>query len=74
MCRGTPKAAGGEDLHARDAKLAVEAFLHALPDVNRVNAIHEDEVQSLVGAALLRSCWTNDIGILAEPCLVIRAV
>ena len=71
---GDAKAAGGEDLHARDAKLAVEAFLHALPDVNRLNAIHEDEVQSLVGAALLRSCWTDDVGILAEPCLVIRAV
>ena len=70
---GDAKATGGEDLHARDAKLAVEAFLHALPDVNRVNAIHEDEVQSLVGAALLRSRWTDDVDILAEPCLVIRA-
>ena len=71
---GDAKAAGGEDLHARDAKLAVEAFLHALPDVNRVNAIHEHEVQSLVAAALLRSGWSNDAGVLTEPCLVIRAV
>ena len=71
---GDAKAPAGPGAHTGDAELAVRAFLGALPHLDRKNAIQEDQVQSLVGAALLRSRWTNDIGILAEPCLVIRAV
>ena len=41
--------------HTGDAELAVRAFLDALPHLERTNAIQEDRVQSLVGAALLRS-------------------
>ena len=70
---GGAKATGDGNLHPHDAKLAVEVFLRALPDVDHENAIHEADVQSLVGAALLRSGWTNDVGVLAESCLVIRA-
>ncbi len=69
---GGAKAAGGENLHASDAKLAVDAFLRALPDVDSADAIREADVHSLVGAALLRTGWTTDLAILAEPCLVIR--
>ena len=71
---GRAKTVGGGNLHAHDALLAVDAFLQALPGLNRVNAIHEDEVHSLVGAALLRSGWTDDVRILAEPCVVVRAM
>lgn len=68
------KAQGeGPGLHALDAQVAVEAFIEALPDPRRANAIHEAEVHSLVGAALLRTEWTTNIGVLSEPCLVIRA-
>lgn len=70
---GDAKGTGDGNPHRQDAKLAVDAFLRALPDVNHQNAIDEPDVQSLVGAALLRSGWTNDVGILAQPCLVIRA-
>ena len=69
---GGAKTAGGENLHASDAELAVDAFLRALPDVDHTNAIRETAVHSLVGPALLRSGWTNDVKLLAEPCLVIR--
>lgn len=69
---GGAKATGGTGLHARDAELAVHAFLEALPDVDEANAIEADDVQSLVGAALVRTGWTDRVEALAEPCLVIR--
>lgn len=68
------KATGAlSGLHALDAQIAVEAFLKALPDVEAANAIQEDDVHSLIGAALLRTEWTRDVGVLGESCLVIRA-
>jgi hypothetical protein len=58
--------------HTGDAEVAVRAFLGALPDLNAANAIVECEVHSLIGAAILRSGWTDDLDLLAQPCVVIR--
>ena len=60
--------------HVSDARIAVNAFderLHALEQPNAIRC--ETEVYSLVGAALLRSGWSSDPGLLSEPCLIVRA-
>lgn len=60
--------------HGDDAKIAVHAFLAALPDMNPPDAICCDgEVYSLIGAALIRSGWSEDIAYLKRPCVVIKA-
>jgi len=59
--------------HVSDARIAVDAFLGALPDVPAANWIHPGAVLSLVGAAMLRSGWTRDIGVLSAPAIVIAA-
>lgn len=60
--------------HASDAQAGAEAFRDSLPDPPAANSITcLGPVQSLVGAALLRTGWTDDIAVLLEPCLVLRA-
>jgi len=59
--------------HARDAQAGAEAFRDSLPDPPAANAVTcGGPVHSLVGAALLRTGWTDDIAVLLEPCLVLR--
>lgn len=69
---GASKSTGEADSHAADALIACEAFASALPDPRAVNAIDEPQVHSLLGAALLRSGWSTDVGLLSAPCLVVR--
>lgn len=59
--------------HAQDALNAVTHFKDSLPDPTTANAIKEADVFSLVGAAALRAGWANDIAVLSEQCLVIKA-
>ncbi len=59
--------------HAEDAAIAIECFKSALPNMDDANAIEESSVLSLVGAAALRAGWSDNIVILSEPCLVIKA-
>ena len=59
--------------HEADARAAVDAFRHALPDPSRANKIDERDVLSLVGVALMRAGWPMDQDSLSRPCLVIRA-
>jgi hypothetical protein len=66
---GASKAA----THIGDAEIAVRAFLRSLPDPWSANAIQPDEVHSLIGAALLRTEWTEDLAVLKQPCLVLKA-
>jgi hypothetical protein len=65
---GEAKAAS----HCNDAAAAVREFLRVSPDLEGSNAIKPRRVFSLVGAALLRSGWTQDISVLSEPCIVIK--
>jgi hypothetical protein len=37
-----------------------------------MNAIEETDVISLIGMSLVRTGWTDDVGILRTPCLVIK--
>jgi hypothetical protein len=59
--------------HEEDAKIAVKQFEHSLPNPWLHNAVEETSVLSLVGAAALRSGWSNSQSILEKPCLVIKA-
>jgi hypothetical protein len=59
--------------HAADAETAVRCFAAALPDLDGANAIRSVNVHSLIGAALLRTGWSDDLGLLARPCVVIKA-
>lgn len=59
--------------HAHDAQIAVTTFKNSLPNPESNNAIKEEEVFSLVGAAALRSGWSKDINSVSAQCLVIKA-
>ncbi|HXB53966.1 MAG TPA: hypothetical protein VN461_04225 [Vicinamibacteria bacterium] len=60
--------------HADDALLAARAFVEALPRPrSSVEPRKDEEVLSLLGAALVWSGWRADAAVLKEPCLVIKA-
>jgi hypothetical protein len=60
--------------HVDDARVAIKAFIAALPDPTRSNAVRSTTpVYSLAGAALLRTGWSSDIAFLSQSCLVIKA-
>jgi hypothetical protein len=62
------------DNHIGDARLAVEAFMNAMPDPEHANAVRcTSPVYSLAGAALLRTGWSSDLSLLSKSCLVIKA-
>ena len=58
--------------HVEDAELAVRQFALSLPDVASANAVREDSVHSLIGAALLRTGWSRDPAVLEAPVVVIK--
>ena len=65
---------GKTDSHESDAKAAVDAFQRALPDPISKNALTStSRTRSLIGAALLWAGWSNDIGLLSRPCVVIQS-
>lgn len=67
----TSKAKG--ESHSADAEIAVRLFSINLDNIPAANAIHEESVHSLIGAALLRVGWSTDIELLGKPCIVLKA-
>jgi hypothetical protein len=64
-------AGKGSD-HIGDAALAVAAFSRSLPHPEAANIVEcKDPVYSLAGAALLRTGWSTDLGVLEQSCLTI---
>ena len=62
------------DSHHGDAAIAVATFSESLPAPETSNAvISHGDVQSLIGAAMIRTGWSSDIGLLSTPCLVLRS-
>jgi len=57
--------------HADDARIAVQAFQAALPSPESI-LTPSDVVFSIVGAALVHAGWSNDVGLLSKPCLVVK--
>lgn len=73
LVSGSAKSvADDSESHTEDAAIAVRSFRDALPDPTQANAVEAERVQSLIGAALLRTGWSEDPEILQIPCLVIR--
>lgn len=58
--------------HQDDAAIAVRAFREWALQQEPGGCLEVGNVHSLIGAALLRSCWSTDLSLLEEPCLVIR--
>jgi hypothetical protein len=66
-------AGGNSASHADDALRAARAFVEALPRPrSTVEPRRDEEVLSLLGAALVWSGWSTDAAVLKEPCLVIK--
>ena len=61
------------DSHTGDAELAVNQFYKCRSDPESHNAITCPDAHSLIGAALLQSRLEDDLSLLNEACLVIRA-
>ena len=60
--------------HESDAMAAVDAFCRALPDPASHDALKPtSRTRSLIGAALLWAGWSDDLGLLSRPCVVIRS-
>ena len=65
---------GKTESHESDAKAAVDAFCRALPDPPSRDALEAtSRTRSLIGAALLWAGWSDDLGLLHQPCVVIRS-
>lgn len=65
---------GESSSHVGDAEIAVRSFENSLPNPDGANAIRSDEeVHSLLGAAMLRTGWSTDLTVLSRACLVIKA-
>lgn len=59
--------------HVEDAKLAAEELYPRLKKKRKIeSAVTVDECFSILGAMMLRTGWSSDIGILSESCLVVR--
>jgi hypothetical protein len=62
-----------ETRHVEDAQLALDCYLERMRNPAQAkSSVHEPECLSLVGVALLRTRWTDDPGVLAQQCLVVR--
>lgn len=59
--------------HTEDAAAAVKHFIANAEDPAGADLGATASVYSLVGAALLRAGWSDDVNLLGRPCLVMRA-
>lgn len=61
--------------HIEDAKLAATRLYRDVSEgVLPTSAVTEPDCLNLLGAMMLRTGWTNDLGVLKEECLVERPV
>ncbi|MCP4231655.1 MAG: hypothetical protein GY771_16110 [bacterium] len=58
--------------HSGDAIVGVLGFYRVLARREDFPETDGQPVYSLIGAALLRTGWTDDISVLEKPCLVVR--
>lgn len=59
--------------HHGDAKIAVEKFVNEYPNIEQANSVTTEKPYNLAGASLLRAGLTNDIGLLSQSCVVLKA-
>lgn len=64
---------GKSSTHVADARTAGETFTRSLPNPISINAVAcSTPVYSLIGAAMLRTGWSQSSEVLAQACLVIK--
>jgi len=69
----TNQGSRSEPRHVDDARLAVAAFQRGMCRPEEFNSsIDEPNCFNLLGAMLLRTGWTDDLGVLSRPCLVVK--
>lgn len=59
--------------HTGDAEVAVKKFINEYPHIVQANAVTAENPYNLVAAALLRTGISDDVGMLSESCIVIKA-
>lgn len=59
--------------HQEDAIIAAKSFIKAYPGIIASSAVRNDAPYSLIGAALLRSGLSDQISLLSQDCIVIKA-
>jgi hypothetical protein len=65
---------GSREDHVEDAKAAVRAFVELWPEIPAAEVARGTEVYSLIGAALLRSGWSEEVALLRTPCSVVKVM
>lgn len=71
---GAKSGSDTKDQDIGDARVAVSAFVKALPSLRTPDTVCPGlQTRSLIGAALLWAGWSKDIGLLHKPCKVIKA-
>jgi len=68
----TDQPPGRSDPHVADARIAARCLLDALRLGRVASALGAAQCFNLLGAALLRTGWSTDPGLLAAPLLVVR--
>ena len=59
--------------HEEDAIISAMSFFDAYPQIISANAVRNQTPYSLIGAALLRSGMSEDVNLLSQDCIVIKA-
>ena len=68
------KAKATDLTHHGDAAIAVERFFALLPDPTSADVLDAPFPISLIGAAMIWSGWSDDVGLLQSKCLVVKAL
>ena len=67
------KHGGSKTRHVDDACAAAQALYAKFTNGEAIeSSVTVERSFNLLGAMMLRTGWTNDVSVLAEPCLVIR--
>jgi len=69
---GTNQNGSKDNRHVEDAKLAARELYSRLKKKRNKSDVKVDKCFSILGAMMLRTCWSSDIRILSESCLVVR--
>lgn len=70
---GKGKDRSNPDPHVADARAAVRELVQRLEAGDVASDVDHDEVLSIIGAAVLRSGLSQDLGLLGAGCIVIKA-
>lgn len=70
---GKPKSRPNKESHMEDARVAAQTFLKSMKNLEECNAVKTENTYSIISSLLLWSGLSEDIKILHQPCIVIKA-